>query len=111
MFQYLLYAFVAILGIGTVAAVTAVVFWDDIRDRLAGGLRSKGWHKSVLMDAVVRLDALVGKARRRLLATTNAGTFEIEETELALDQIDDQEVRAELSRRGFVERSVLHLVD
>jgi hypothetical protein len=112
MFQYLFYAVLALLGIGAVAvAVTAIVFWDSIRDLLAGWLRSKGLEKTVLMDALIRLDTVMGKVRCQLFATTtNTGTAKIEETTFTMDQIDDPQLREELIRRGLVERNVLHLV-
>lgn len=106
----IVFAILAVLGSGV--AVAAIVFWDDIRDRLAGWLRRMGWQKSALMDALVRLDRLAGQVRCRLLATTRAAaTHQIDETHYDMDQIDDAEVKAELLRRGLAERSVLHLVN
>jgi hypothetical protein len=107
----LIIAIIAAVVIG--AAVTAFVFWDDIRDRLAGWLRGMDWHKSVLMDALVRLDIIAGKVRCRLFATvrqTNT-VHQIDEKLYDLEQVDDHDVRAELRRRGLVERSVLHLIN
>jgi len=110
MIDALFYAALAALGLG--AAVTALVFWDDIRDRLAGWLRQKGLHKSALMDALVRLDDIAGRVRCRLFATARrTGTVRIDETVYDVNQIDDPEVLAELRKRGHAQRSVLHLID
>lgn len=106
----LIIAIVSVFAVTTV--VTGFVLWDDIRDRLASWLRSMGWHKSVLMEALVRLDILARKVRCRLVVTTRqAAATQIGETRYSMDQITDPEVRAELHRRGFAERSVLHLVN
>jgi hypothetical protein len=110
MFGYLFWILLALLGIGVAAAAFAL--WDRVRDLLAQWLREMGWHKSVLMDALIRFDLVAGKVRARLFATTRqTGKVKIDETVYRLDQIDDAEVLAELRDRGLARRDVLNLMN
>ena len=100
----------ALLGIGVAAAALAI--WDQIRDKLAAWLRKVGLQKTALMDAVVALDAIAGKIRCRLFATTRrTGKVKIDETTYRMNQIGDAKVLAELRKRGHVEQNVLNLVN
>jgi hypothetical protein len=86
--------------------------WDSIRDQLAGWLRASGLDRSMLMDALVRLDNLVVNVRCRLIGKTrHQGEVLIREEILSPDDIDDPEVLAELRKRGHFEKSVLTLIE
>jgi hypothetical protein len=89
-----------LLGAAAVAAVVSV-FWDDIRETIAGWLRDNGFQESWVMDAVITFDRVVGQARGavgRFLATiwvegADDQMHEVKEWEVAADEIDDEKVK------------------
>ena len=106
------------LVIGVVAVVVAALlgigislFWDDIREQVAAWLRRKGWEKSILMDAWIELDSVLGFVRRRIFVKTKKKSqVEISEQEYAIDEIDDPDVLEELQRRGYAQRNIMTLI-
>ena len=94
--------------IATIAASLFVAFWDDIRERVATWLRNKGLSNSLLMDAWIKLDLIAGRVRCRIFGKTRKyGLQEISEVTYTQDQIEDQEILAELRRRGYCEKNIM----
>ncbi len=85
-----------------------VAFWDDVRERVATWLREHGLSKSVLMDAWIKLDQIIGSIRCKIFTRTHQyGVQKISETSFELDEIKDADVLAELQRRGYVEINIM----
>ncbi len=103
-----------ILGwlIATALVAATVIFWDDIRDRVAEWLRNQGLSKSSLMDAWIKLDLFMGKVRCLIFGQTRQhGVQKFSETTYEMDQIQDADVRAELKRRGEAQRNVMNQIN
>jgi hypothetical protein len=97
---------------GIIAAVigagAAVTFWDSVRTAITGWLHRHNLEKSALMEAVIRFDRVAVGIRRRIRVKTACGVEVISEEQLSIDEIDDPELRALLSRHSEVDVDVLH---
>jgi hypothetical protein len=92
----------AALGVGV-----AITFWDSIRTAITGWLRRHGLEQSALMEAVIQFDRLAVGVRRRIKVRTYRGTEIISEERLAIDQIDDPNLRALLRQHSEVNVDIL----
>lgn len=100
------------LAASVAAALLAGAFWDDIREGVAAGLRDFGLNRSVLMDAWIQLDRLVGHVRSRVFVKTKKGkVIEISERTFSLDEIDDPEIRRVLRNSRHYKKNVLELIE
>ncbi len=100
-----------VTALGALLGISISLFWDDIKEQVAAWLRQKGWENSVLMDAWIKLDRLIGFVRCRIFVKTKQNRqIEISEQEYAIDEIDDPNVLEELQRRGYVQRNIMTLI-
>lgn len=96
---------------GIIFGIGISLFWDDIREQVAAWLRQKGWENSVLMDAWIKLDSLIGFVRCRIFVKTKKKSkVKISEQEYDIDEIDDPEVLEELQRKGHVKKNIMTLI-
>jgi hypothetical protein len=103
--------------LGAAAAAVALwwigkKFWDTIREKVAEWLRKHGWERSILMDAWIRLDSLVGAVRSKIFVKTKqTGEVMISETTYSIEDIDDPEVCSELEKRGHVTKNIMEYIE
>jgi len=108
-----------ILAIAVSIAVPVIMgfliarFWRDIRDQVAAWLREQGWENSMLMDAWIQLDKLIGAVRSRIFVKVKplGETKMISETTYNLDEIDDPDVIAELEVRGHLTQDIMEYLE
>ncbi|MDJ0575881.1 MAG: hypothetical protein QNJ65_12030 [Xenococcaceae cyanobacterium MO_234.B1] len=101
----------AVTVVGAFLGIGISLFWDDIREQVAAWLRRKGWEKSVLMDAWIKLDRFIGFVRCRIFVKTQKKSkVKISEQEYAIDEIDDPDVLEELQRKGHVKKNIMTLI-
>jgi hypothetical protein len=101
----------AVTAVGALLGIGFSLFWDDIREKVAAWLRQKGLEKSVLMDAWIKLDNLIGFVRCRIFVKTKTRSEVIvSEQQYAIDEIDDPDVLEELQRRKYAERNIMTLI-
>ena len=99
---------VAGLIAAALGAGVAITFWDSIRTAVTGWLHQHDLEKSALMEAVIQFDRLAVGVRRRIKVRTYRGTEIISEEHLAIDQIDDPNLRALVQQHSQVDVDVLH---
>jgi hypothetical protein len=89
-----------------VAAFYVARFWKNIREQVATWLREQKLEKSILMDAWIQLDKLIGAVKCRLFVKLKSTeeTKMISEMTYQLDEIDDFDVLKKLEERGSIER-------
>ncbi len=89
-----------------VAAFYLARFWKDIREQVATWLREQKLEKSILIDAWIQLDKIIGAVKCRLFVKLKSTeeTKMISETTYTLDEIDDLDVLEELEERGYIDR-------
>lgn len=103
---------ITLMIFGALVAGTAIALWDDIRDKVTIWLHNRGLQKTVLMDAWVVFDKVMGRVRRRIFGKLRQqGTATISEDTLDLSQIDDEEVRRKLVSNGSVQRNVMSYIN
>ncbi len=101
----------AVTAVGALLGIGISLFWDDIREKVAAWLRQQGLEKSVLMDAWIKLDNLIGFVRCRIFVKTKTKSEEIvSEKQYAINEIDDPDVLEELQRRKYAERNIMSLI-
>src|ERR1700742_396473 len=100
----------AVIAFGALLSVTLL---KDVQQRVARWLREHGLANSALMEAVVFLDKVGTTIRGRVKVTTRAQGTEVLALErtYSIDQIKDQNLRAELLQQEHAQQNVLSLFD
>ncbi|MBD2515074.1 hypothetical protein H6G93_08635 [Nostoc sp. FACHB-973] len=101
----------AVTAIGALLGIGISLFWNDIREKVAAWLRQKGLEKSVLMDAWIKLDNLIGFVRCRIFVKTKTKSEVIvSEQQYTMNEIDDPDVLKQLQKRKHAEKNIMPLI-